>query len=754
MVILNPQASEANVADQIDGSATNPVAIHQRAIRDAFGRDSEAQSTASKNERLLSLAQHSGRKFSDFEHCMLRLLDSMNWSGESRYLTEALPHTIPVKSLPQFSAVMQRLGYSGDIHRIPLEKLSQKQVPCLILKKGGVPGVLHSVSDGVAIVSWGEEQSRTKEVLDGEVFSVACFVRSEHSVNVRDEKHNWVLESLLLFRMQVFSLLALSFAINFLGLATPLYVMFVYDKVFASRAMDTLAFLAVGLVLIFSTEFYLRILRGKIIAFIGARFNAALLANGFGKILGFPISMTESASIGSQLMRIKQFQSISSFFSGRMTNAALDLPFILIFFLVISIIGGPLVWVPICLATCFAAMAIITIPVTKRNIAQTGKARSDSQNLIMETVEHAETIRQLGAEGIWQKRYEERLLQFSKLKFSIQFFDGLLGNLSQGLVMIAGVCTLWVGSLLVMSNELTVGALIAIMMLIWRILSPIQTVFLSFNDLNQMFTTFRQVNHLMRLKVESNENSSKGLHRSFEGEVRFENVGFRYNNRSQPVARNVSFQAHAGEVVALAGVNSSGKSTLLKFINGLYQPQAGAVFVDGLNLKQIDIRELRTSIAYVPQDPVFFYGTVAQNIRLFQPTASDERIAEALSEAGIDLEDGTIFPDGIETRLSGKFLNELPEGFRQRLSLARAYSKNANIYLFDEPFALLDYAGREFFEEKLEKLRAKATIIVATNDLEQIKNSDKVVLLEDGMVLRSGRPDETIAERKNATDNS
>ena len=168
-------------------------------------------------------------------------------------------------------------------------------------------------------------------------------------------------------------------------------------------------------------ELYLCSLRGKLVAFVGARFTASLLGESFAKIMGFQISITESASISSQLMRITQFQSISGFFSGKVANSALDFPFIIIFFIVIGAIGGPLIRVPVCLAAAFLIIGLITVPVTKRNIAQTGKARSQSQNFLLETMEISATVKQLDDEEIWQKRYEGYLSELTQLKFKSQF---------------------------------------------------------------------------------------------------------------------------------------------------------------------------------------------------------------------------------------------------------------------------------------------------------------------------------------------
>ena len=735
------------VRERSHTSSENAVIKQQKELQEAFPFDtSEFAAAANPFASLLSDPNSPNEQLANaFQCCVKPLLVALNWSGESRHLIEAHPHASSIQDICQFAAVMVRLGFNVRLYNDSLTKLQKSQLPCIAILPDGYPCVVFATtSNGKARILRGSDASIEESDLTKARYSFCLFSPRDATDAPEDKRGNWFYEAFLKFKQQIFAVGLVTLLINLLGLATPLYIMTVYDKVFSASAVDTLAYLAGGICLVIGFELYLRSLRGKLVAYVGARFTAVLLSESFGKILGFQISMTESASISSQLMRIKQFQAISGFFSGRVANAALDFPFIIIFCLVIAAIGGPLIWVPVCLAVAFLAIGLITVPLTKRNIALTGKARSKSQNFLQETMESSTTVRQLDAEAIWQRRYEEYLSQLTHLKFKSQFFDGVLNSISQALVMIAGIATLWIGTLLVLDGEMSTGALIAIMMLVWKVLAPIQTLFLSFSKITQMSESVHQVNQLMRLTTERPIGHSSGIFRNYFGKIRFESVGFRYSPKSEPVARGVSINFQPRKITALTGSNSSGKSTLLKFIIGLYRPQAGAVFVDGLNLKQIDSGELRASIAYVTQNPVFFYGTVAQNIRLYQPTASDEEISTALIDAGVDIDDEETFPEGVETRLSSRFLEGLPEGLRQRLSLARAYTKHSRIYLFDEPFALLDPEGKDCFTKKMESLKNSATIIIATNDPEQLKTCDEIVYLDQGSVVAAGTPDKIL----------
>ncbi|MEP0940676.1 MAG: ATP-binding cassette domain-containing protein [Rhizobiaceae bacterium] len=748
---LNP-VDISTPATALAGGEHNAVIDQQKSLHEAFAiQPPEPGGLQTPISSLLSNPHAPDSELAHaFESCVKPLLIALNWAGEPRHLIEAHPHASSIMDVCQFAAVMVRLGFNVRLYNDSLQKLQDSQLPCLAILPDGYPCVVYELlPDGKARALVSRTEMMEEIELSQPHYHFCLFSFNADPDEGKDLKYNWFFEALLNFKQQIFGVGLITLFINLLGLATPLYVMTVYDKVFAASAADTLVYLAVGMVLIIGFELYLRSLRGKLVAFVGARFTGSLVSESFAKILGFQISMTESASISSQLMRIKQFQSISSFFSGKVANSALDFPFIIIFFMVIGAIGGSLIWVPVCLGAVFLAMGMITVPLTKRNVLQTGKARSQTQNFLLETMEISATVKQLDAEQIWQKRFEAYLSELTHLKFKSQFFDGVLNSVSQGLVMIAGIATLWIGTLLVLDDSISTGALIAIMMLVWKVLSPIQTLFLSFSNISQMSESVRQVNQLMRLSSERSINRSLGIFRNYSGEVRLSNVGFRYNSRSEPVARGVTIDFRSRAMTALTGANSSGKSTLLKFIIGLYRPQAGAVFVDGLNLKQIDPGELRASISYVPQDPIFFYGTVAQNIRLFQPTATDDDIGQALAAAGIDIEKDENFPEGAETRMTGRFIEALPEGLRQRLSLARAYAKKSKIYLFDEPFAHLDPEGRACFSQRLTELKKTATVIMATNDIDVLPMCDELVYLNNGSVIAIGSPQKIIPLMQN-----
>ncbi|MEP0522368.1 MAG: ATP-binding cassette domain-containing protein [Hyphomicrobiales bacterium] len=729
---MSDLTQKLSTGDELPGQTDSQNSVHRNLgrLESAFGSNSEHS------------YRNAVEKDGEWEATLRKFLNERSWPGSERRILEASPHLLPIADLNEMRAVLSRLDFETALHRISLRNLNPQALPCLAIIKGA-PCVLLRFTEKNRIEIYDGRKMETRIVATTKRQVEVCLVENAQTkIPVSGKASNWFRESLFQFIKPILGVFVLTFFANILSMATPLYVMSVYDRVVGAKAPETLvSFLAI-IALTVGFELYLRMKRSNLIAYIGARFHNILSNQALDRILGLPIPMLENVAISAQLARFRQFETIRAFFTGHITSAMLDLPFTLVFLGLVFWLGGTLALVPVTLAIVFVCVALFSVPKTKQNTTDGGKASSRSSNFIDETLDKISTIRQLHAEPYWHRRFASFVREDTILRFRARFFDGMMHTFSQSLVSIAGIATLGLGALQVINGDLSIGALIAIMMVVWRILSPIQTTFLSLNRISQFQDTVKQVNALMRLPVERRIAIRTRLHAPLAGGVSFQGVSFRHSSGVEPAIRNMSLEISPGELICICGDTGVGKTTATKLIAGLYQPQAGSVLLDGLNIRQLDVGDIRADIGYVPQIPELFYGTLRQNLTLASPGVEDSVIEQALADAGVNLNSHE-FPKGLDTiiRHNGAMLSD---GLRMELCMARAYLKRSRLYILDDPGAYLDRAGDAHLVKYMQSIRGEATFILISNRPGLMRACDRLVRMHQGAIVADGAPEEVL----------
>lgn len=683
---------------------------------------------------------------SSFAACMLPLLQALGWRGQTRYLFEALPHFADTLTLTEFRNTLAKLHYKTDpVEDVDLNLVDGRLFPCLYTNDAGKPYILLSKNDeGIKVF---DSELKSEVYLDeSEMTGDAYFLSTKHASQTNKAtddtpSDNWIADLFLRFKSEIKELLWMTFLLNIFALLVPLFIMTIYDQVIPSQSGKTLSYLTAGILFAIVCEIALRIHRSKFVAYIGARVENIVATATFEKLLGLPSMMTESAPIGTQVSRLKEFDVIKGLFASTLVNVALELPFVIIFIAVIASLGGYLALIPVSMMFVFLIIAAIMIPATKRRVNKSTKARAKRHGFLVETLTNLRTIKQTASEESWLNRYRELSADTAYAQFKSSQVSFLLQSLAQAIMLGSGVATIGFGVIKVIDGEMSIGALIATMALIWRVLSPLQNLFLTLTRLEYTMSSIKQINSLMKLKTEVNPNPDNLSQREFIGHIMLDRVSFRYRQGSEPALLGTSFEVRPNEMMAIAGPNASGKSTILKIILAMYQNQAGQVIIDGMDIRQINPLTLRQNIAYVPQESRFFHGTIAQNLRLSHPTASEEELHEACELANLTADIDQL-PEKLETRIGDHTIHGMPSGFKQRLSLARAFLKKAPILLLDEPGQTLDFDADKAFISSLKKLKGTCTIIMISHRPSHIKLCDRVLSMENGMVVNLGTPDD------------
>jgi ABC-type bacteriocin/lantibiotic exporter with double-glycine peptidase domain len=558
-----------------------------------------------------------------------------------------------------------------------------------------------------------------------------------------EEGKSWLFSAVKRFKPAIVAMLAFSFLGNIAALTLPIFVICVYDIGIGTRSTNTVIMLAIGAGIVIATNLALRSIRTRTMAYFGARIDSLISMKSFEVILNMPVSMIESAPIGTQVSRLKQFESMRDFFTGTLASSIVDIPFIFIFIIAIAIWGGHLVWVPISLIAIYAALAAITIPITRNYVREISSAKQRRHLLLQELFSKRRAIRALSAEEIWITRHQHLAGLISRLSHRTRRFHNIQQNLGEMLVSVAGIATLGLGALKVSNGSMTSGALIGTMALIWRVLAPVQSTYLSLPRIEQAIQTFKQIDRLVKIRSERAAHAQRSFFRRFKGKISMQHLAFRYAQRPEAVLRNIQLEIKPGEMVAITGPSGVGKTTLLRMMAGLYPPSFGAVLVDDMDLRQIDPAEWRSQIAFLPETANFFYGSLAQNLRLSCPDATDADVMRALRAMGLDSEE-RLMSGGVDKRLTAADIESFPDALKQRMALARCFIKEAPIFILDNPAASLDTSSELHLLNKFSALKGRATVIFTTFRPSHMRLADRVILLKDGQVALDGPPEKVL----------
>jgi ATP-binding cassette subfamily C protein LapB len=583
--------------------------------------------------------------------------------------------------------------------------------------------------------------SLSRETLAARYAGIAIFARPHFRFDQRTPqvvdvaKRHWfwgaIMEQLPVYR----DILAAAALVNVFALAMPIFTMNVYDRVVPNNAVETLWMLAGGLLLVLVVDYTIRLLRGHFVDLASSRIDLKLSALIMERVLGMRLA-SRPASVGSFAANLRSFETVRDFIASATVTAVIDLPFAILFLLVILWISWPLVSLPI-LGIVGVVIYSYVIQFKMRELSETTFRASALRNAtLVESLTALETIKANGAEGLMQAKWEKTAAFLARTSARLRLLSSSAMNGAATLAQLVNLLTVIAGVYLIHERLLTMGGLIACTMLAGRAMSPLGQVVGLLMQFENAKTALASLEQTMTTPGERSEESSF-IHRpEIRGEIEFRNVSFSYPGHSQEVLRDVSFRIKPGERVVVLGRVGSGKTTLHKLMLGLYQPTEGAIFLDGVDLRQLDPADLRRNVGYVEQDTLLFYGSLRENIALRAPYADDLAVVAAAEIGGLS-EFVNRHPEGYDMVI-GERGASLSGGQRQGVAIARAVLLDPPVLLLDEPTSSMDFTSESQFKESLRRFMQHKTMVIVTHRLSLIDLAERMIVIDDGKMVTDG----------------
>jgi len=562
------------------------------------------------------------------------------------------------------------------------------------------------------------------------------------------KRSHWFWSEVWKVRKEFWPVYLAALVVNMLAFAMPLFTMNVYDRVIPNKSISTLWVLATGVILALSFDFALRVARARLIDEVGRKLDARLSQKLFEKVMNLPMAERQG-STGAFARRVSEFEMVRDFFASTTVVLAVDVVFLVLFLGLITLLAGWLVFVPI---AGIALMLIAGLSLQKAMGRAALDAQADSSlqhSVLVESIAGAETLKAARAEGQMLGRWRRYSAMSAATGERMRRLTAVAVNLASISQQLISVGLLIGGFYRFQEGEMTMGAIIAIIMLSGRSLQPVGQLAFLITRGKQAFATLDSLQRMMEAQDERQVAMRSIVPEIRAGHIELANVSFRYPNAGRDSLDGINLKINPGERIGVIGRVASGKSTLGRVLCGLYAPTEGEMLVDGLDSRQYHPHQLREAFRFVAQDAEVFSGTIRDNLMLGAAKADDAQLIDAVVRSGADIflsrdAAGFDLPVGERgSRLSG--------GQRALLVLARALVSPSKVLFLDEPTGSMDTQTELYFIEHLKTaLGPDQALVVATHRHNMLSIVNRLVVIDGGKILADGPRDEVLKHLSNA----
>ncbi|QLI82679.1 ATP-binding cassette domain-containing protein [Chitinibacter fontanus] len=695
-------------------------------------------------ERITGINQVIGEErmaCSALARCTAPLLIRLNWFGAPRSLLAFLPDISRPFGLTQFCALLNDLGFkiqiqewdrrSKDLHALP-------GVAVLINEQADEAFICLREQNG--LVQWhdGQQSYATAPLQHGRLLLIE---NDPFHQSLSQPQTGWLMRLFLTARPEISGLLLVSLVVNLIALVISLFTMFVYNTVIPSGAVDTLQSMAAGACIAILGSWALRMLRVKLISDLSTWAGGQISDIAMRKTLSLSADVSARLGVENNLTRLRSIEGVRQWFGGSST-LNIDFPFVLIFLLIISILGGFIVLVPLVGLMLFALVSWPLASFVQQRSKEVGLVSRQLGDVISIVAHRLRVLRGVRGSHLWGKQLPELMVKSVQANRNYAIASGLVQTIGQALSTLTVLATMGVGIALVLNNSMTTGGLIATMMLIWRVTTPAQQMLAAQVRLRNLSDATQQLDRLLNTPAEQSSPKMTSPIVALSPSIEADRLYYRHSADREPSIANVSFKLEAGSCLAIVGPNGAGKTTLIELLLGLKTPQNGRVLVGGRDIRQFDPEDYRAWLGYLPQQVPGMPVTLREALSLRSLNVSEAELLAVLAQVagerwyelfGVESADAAFnvqISPWREDRdaIRGRFI----------VRLAIAVLEKPPLVLLDDPLADRDPALDPCFIRLLAQLRGKTTLIMATHRTDLIEQADQIVVLHEGALVHFG----------------
>jgi len=554
---------------------------------------------------------------------------------------------------------------------------------------------------------------------------------------------HWFWSAFLENKQTYYKVMLAATLVNFMSVGSSIFIMVVYDRVLPNSAYESLYALTIGMALVIVFDFILKMLKTYFIDYAGEFVDKNVGDTIFNRLLDAPTAVV-TGPVGATANTFKEFDSVRDFFTSATLSLIVDIPFIFLFIFVIYLIAGPLAYIPLVAVPVVLLIGILLQPFLARVSEDLGQHNQEKQSVLVETITGIESIKVLGGGDLVKDRWKDAATKQSSRSRLSRSLAQIAVNSAQSAQQICLVGIVFYGVFLVSEGTVSMGGMVAAVLLSSRTLAPLAQIANLFGRANNAKTSYKRLASFMEETQDDDValKNETAIRREKLGSLEFKDTSYRYPEADLDTLRGINLKINEGEKVAILGRNGSGKSTLMKLASGLFKATDGLVLYDGVDIRQLHTKDLSRSIGIVLQDVQLFSGTIRDNITMGREDISQENLVEAGKLSGLD-EFISKIPGGYDLQLldGGKGLSG---GQRQSIALARAIVHKPSHFILDEPTSAMDMNAENLFINQVGSILKSSTMLIVTHRMPLLNLVDRIIVMNEGQIVEDGPKDEII----------